>query len=55
MKTVFIEVKVGDTSALTDVQKKINQWTTTGLLIKFQTFTTSDTYLFQVLLKKEGA
>jgi hypothetical protein len=53
-RTVFIEVACGDASELTKAQTKINQWTTTGLLVKFETFTTATHWLFQVLLKKEG-
>ncbi len=52
-RTVFIEVVCGDTENLTKAQTKINQWTTTGLLVKFETFSSSTHWLFQVLLKKE--
>ena len=53
-RTVLIEVACGDAGELTKAQTKINQWTTTGLLVKFETFTTATHWLFQVLLKKEG-
>lgn len=53
-KTVLIQVPCGNAKELTDVQQKINQWTTIGLLVKFETFASSTHWLFQVLLKKEG-
>jgi hypothetical protein len=52
-KTVFIEVPCGDSKALTQAQAKINQWTTIGLLVKFETYCSATHYMFQVLLKKE--
>lgn len=54
-KTVFIEVLVGDSKSLIQAQTKINQWTTTGLLVKFETYSSGNAWLFQVLLKKEAS
>ena len=54
-KTVFIEVLAGDSKGLIQAQTKINQWTTAGLLKKFETHSTGTHWLFQVLLiKQEG-
>lgn len=53
-RTVFIEVFCGDTEKLTKAQTKINQWTTTGLLVKFETFSSGTHWLFRVLLLEEG-
>jgi len=54
-KTVFIEVAAGDSKGLIQAQTKINQWTTIGLLKKFETYSTGTHWLFQVLLiKQEG-
>jgi hypothetical protein len=54
-KTVFIEVLAGDSKGLIQAQTKINQWTTLGLLKKFETHSTGTHWLFQVLLiKQEG-
>jgi|LakMenE18May11ns_1017448.scaffolds.fasta_scaffold7462894_1 hypothetical protein len=53
-KTVLIEVAAGDAGNLTKTQAKINQWTTNGFLVKFNTYTTGTHYLFQVLLKLEA-
>lgn len=54
-RTVFIEVLAGDSKGLIQAQTKINQWTTTGLLKKFDTYSTGTHWLFQVLLiKQEG-
>ena len=54
-KTVFIEVLAGDSKGLIQAQTKINQWTTLGLLKKFETYSTGTHWLFQVLLiKQEG-
>jgi hypothetical protein len=52
-KTVFIEVPCGNAEALIKAQTKINQWTTTGLLKKFDTHSTGTHWLFQVLLIKQ--
>lgn len=54
-KTVFIEVPCGNAEALVKAQTKINQWTTLGLLKKFETYSTGTHWLFQVLMiKQEG-
>ena len=53
-QTELNELASGEATNLTKTQAKINQWSTTGLLVKFNTYTTSTHYLFQVLLKKEG-
>ena len=37
---------------LIDMQKKLNQWISTGLMIKFKTETNTEGVYFQIILKK---
>ena len=53
-RTVLIEIVCGDSKELLQTQTKLNQWTTTGLLIKYDLTASATHYLFRVLLKKEG-
>jgi hypothetical protein len=53
-RTVLIEVACGDSKELTQAQTKLNQWSTIGLLIKYDMVASATHYLFRVLLKKEG-
>lgn len=39
---------------LPEMQKKINQWLTTGLLLKYQMHVVGDKIVFNICLKKEG-
>lgn len=42
-------------SSLKDMQKKLNQWSTSGLLIKYDVTPLADgSMLFRILLKKEA-
>lgn len=41
-------------SELTTVQKKLNQWATTGLLRKYRTDVVGDYLVFHICLKKEA-
>lgn len=37
---------------LIDIQKKLNQWLTTGLLIKFKSQPTPEGMVYEIILKK---
>jgi hypothetical protein len=37
---------------LIDMQKKLNQWITTGLLLKFKSQATEQGVLYEIILKK---
>ncbi len=50
----LISVNNGDVEGLKEVQKKINQWMTTGLMVKYTLHASSDQFLFNILLKKEA-
>ena len=51
-KKVVFELVPGN--KLIDIQKKINQWMTIGLLIKYRTSAVGDNILFEIILKKEA-
>lgn len=50
----LIPVNNGDSEGLKEVQKKINQWMTTGLLVKYEIHASHDQFLFNICLKKEA-
>jgi len=52
IKTVF-ELTT-NSKQLKDMQKKINQWITTGLMIKVETDLSGDNILWKIILKKEA-
>ncbi len=52
-KIEIISVKADDAAALKEVQKKINQWISTGILKKYEIRTTSDSVIFNILKNKE--
>ena len=37
---------------LIDIQKKLNQWLTTGLLVKFKSQATEQGVLYEIILRK---
>ena len=39
-------------ASLVDMQKKLNQWITTGLLVKFKSQVTPEGVLYEVILRK---
>lgn len=41
-------------NAVGSMQKKINQWITTGLLKKYELHTCGDVVVFNILLRKEA-
>jgi len=45
-------IDISDADALKGMQRKINQWMTQGLLVKFETVATGNLMLFKILLKK---
>ena len=52
---VLIETVVStDNKSLTDIQKKINQWITTGLLVKYEIHTAGNNVVFNICLKKSS-
>ena len=40
---------------LIDIQKKINQWITTGLLLKFKSHPTPKGMVYEIILKKASS
>lgn len=53
MKNYRIVLELVETTKLTDMQKKINQWMTVGLLRKFETQVVGNNILFKIILHKE--
>jgi len=53
-RVIIESVEATDQKAITGVQQKINQWITTGLLIKYELHTTATQLIFNIALKKEA-
>lgn len=53
-KVLIESISGDDQKALTDMQKKLNQWMTTELLVKYEMHTTSTHVIFNICLKKEA-
>lgn len=51
-KVEIVSIEASDADALTDVQKKINQWITIGILAKYEIHTTSTHVIFNICRKK---
>jgi hypothetical protein len=52
-KKILMEcIDITDVNALKGMQKKINQWMTTGHLVKFETVPTNNMMLFKIILNK---
>ena len=51
----LITVLASDQKALTQVQQKINQWMTIGLLKKYEIISAGDNVIFNILLNKTEA
>lgn len=52
---VLIEpIATSDTAQLREMQKKINQWITTGLLIKYEMHVSGAIVIFNIALLKEA-
>lgn len=52
MKVQIISIPADSQSEITGMQKKINQWITTGLLRKYEIHTTSTHVVFNICLTK---
>ena len=52
-KITLESIDIADNTALKAMQKKLNQWSTTGHLIKFTTKPCGNLMLFTILLKKQ--
>lgn len=53
-KVEIVSVPCEDNKALTQMQAKINQWITTGLLAKYELHTTATHVVFNICLYKEA-
>ena len=51
-KITLESIDIADNAALKAMQKKLNQWSTAGNLIKFKTEPCGSLMLFTILLKK---
>jgi hypothetical protein len=51
-KIVLESIDIADNTALKAMQKKLNQWSTTDKLVKFETKPCGNLMLFTILLKK---
>lgn len=51
-KVLIESISASDSKALTQMQMKINQWITTGILKKYEIHTTSEYVVFNVLKNK---
>jgi len=49
---IKIEIKLVPFDNLIDMQKKLNQWLTTGLLVKFKSQVTPNGVLYEIILRK---
>lgn len=53
-KVLIESISASDSKAVTEMQKKINQWITAGILKKYHIYTTSEYIVFNILKKKES-
>ena len=53
-KVTIISVLASDQKALVDVQKKLNQWMTTGLLRKYTTDATATHIVYNICTRKKA-
>jgi hypothetical protein len=54
-RKVLIEtILASDQVGLTAMQKKLNQWMTVGLLVKYEMHTTATHIVFNICVKKEA-
>jgi hypothetical protein len=49
-----IDLVVVSTKELVGMQQKLNQWITTGQLVKYQTSVVGDQILFEIIRIKQG-
>jgi len=53
-RVIIESVEASNASALTAIQKKINQWMSVGLMNKYTIHTTNTHVIFNICLKKEA-
>jgi hypothetical protein len=53
-KVYIVSILASNSQALTQMQVKINQWITTGILKKYEIHTTGEYVVFNVLKNKEA-
>jgi hypothetical protein len=53
-KVIIESIEASDASALTAIQKKINQWITVGLLRKYTVNTTNSHIIFNICIRKKA-
>lgn len=49
---IKVQIEFVSFASLVDMQKKINQWITTGLLVKFKSQATPSGVLYEIILRK---
>lgn len=54
LKVIIESIASSDETALKGMQKKINQWMTTGLLVKYELHTCGDNVIFNICVRKKG-
>jgi hypothetical protein len=52
-KVLIVSVLASDQKALTSQQAKLNQWITTGLLVKYEIHTTGEYVVFNICMNKQ--
>ena len=53
-KVLIEPISATDTAKLREMQKKLNQWITTGLLVKYEMHVSGAIIIFNVALLKEA-
>lgn len=53
-KVLIETVDASDATAIKNMQKKINQWMTTGLLVKYELLAAGNCIIFNICMKKEA-
>jgi hypothetical protein len=53
-KIKLVTVSSSDQQGLTKVQAQLNQWITTGLLVKYEIHTAGEDVIFNICLRKEA-
>ena len=53
-KIKIVTVPSNDSPELRSIQHKLNTWSTTGLLVKYEIHTTGTDVVFNIWLKKEA-
>lgn len=53
--TIELMVPCDDQKAITEVQKKINQWRSTGYIVKYRVIGSATTFLYDICRYKKEA